>query len=51
MTVSARRPVREDTSWVLAPLLELPHVVHAAVVSGDGLVEGRSPGLERESAE
>lgn len=51
MTTSARRTVREDTSWVLAPLLELPHVVHAAVISGDGLVEGRSPGLEREAAE
>jgi predicted regulator of Ras-like GTPase activity (Roadblock/LC7/MglB family) len=51
MTTSARRSVREDTSWVLAPLLDLPHVVHAAVISGDGLIEGRSPSLQREAAE
>lgn len=51
MTTSARRPVQEDTSWVLAPLLELPHVVHAAVISGDGLIEGRSPDLGRDAAE
>ncbi|WP_314174846.1 roadblock/LC7 domain-containing protein [Streptomyces winkii] len=51
MTTPARRPVREDTSWVLEPLLELPHVIHAAVISGDGLIEGRSPNLERDSAE
>lgn len=51
MTTPARRSLREDTSWVLAPLLELPHVIHAAVISGDGLIEGRSPNLERESAE
>lgn len=51
MTTPARRSVREDTSWVLAPLLDLPHVIHAAVISGDGLIEGRSPGLERDAAE
>ncbi|HEV7627332.1 MAG TPA: roadblock/LC7 domain-containing protein [Streptomyces sp.] len=51
MTTSAHRPVREDTSWVLAPLLELPHVIHAAVISGDGLIEGRSPELEQDAAE
>ncbi|OEV03052.1 roadblock/LC7 domain-containing protein [Streptomyces nanshensis] len=51
MTTPARRPVREDTSWVLAPLLELPHVIHAAVISGDGLIEGRSPNLGRDAAE
>ena len=51
MTTPARRSVREDTSWVLAPLLELPHVIHAAVISGDGLIEGRSPDLERDTAE
>ncbi|MCT2594747.1 roadblock/LC7 domain-containing protein [Streptomyces sp. N2-109] len=51
MTLPTRRPVPEDMSWVLAPLLELPHVAHAAVISGDGFVQGRSPGLEREAAE
>lgn len=51
MTIPARRSVREDTSWVLTPLLELPHVLHAAVISGDGLIEGRSPDLGREAAE
>lgn len=51
MTLPTRRPVPEDMSWVLAPLLDLPHVTHAAVISGDGFVQGRSPGLEQEAAE
>jgi predicted regulator of Ras-like GTPase activity (Roadblock/LC7/MglB family) len=51
MTIPASRSFPEDTSWVLAPLLELPHVIHAAVVSADGLIETRSPNLERDSAE
>ncbi len=51
MTIPARRSVREDTSWVLTPLLDLPHVIHAAVISGDGLIEGRSPELKRDAAE
>lgn len=51
MTTPERRSLREDTSWVLAPLLELPHVIHAAVISGDGLIEGSSPDLERDAAE
>ncbi|MFD3515661.1 roadblock/LC7 domain-containing protein [Streptomyces sp. NPDC058657] len=51
MNSPARRRVTEDKSWVLAPLLELPHVTHAAVISGDGFVEGASPGLAREAAE
>ncbi|NSC22281.1 hypothetical protein FM076_14220 [Streptomyces albus subsp. chlorinus] len=51
MTIPAPRSLRDDTSWVLAPLLELPHVIHAAVVSGDGLIEGRSPDPGREAAE
>ncbi|MBO8199748.1 roadblock/LC7 domain-containing protein [Streptomyces smyrnaeus] len=51
MTIPARRSLRDDTSWVLGPLLELPHVIHAAVISGDGLIEGRSPNLERDAAE
>ncbi|MGH3312071.1 MAG: roadblock/LC7 domain-containing protein [Streptomyces sp.] len=51
MTTPTRRSVREDTSWVLTPLLDLPHVIHAAVISGDGLIEGRSPGLRQEAAE
>ncbi|WP_328540062.1 roadblock/LC7 domain-containing protein [Streptomyces sp. NBC_00344] len=51
MNSTTRRRVAEDKSWVLAPLLELPHVTHAAVISGDGFIEGSSPGLRRESAE
>jgi predicted regulator of Ras-like GTPase activity (Roadblock/LC7/MglB family) len=51
MNSPARRRVTEDKSWVLAPLLELPHVTHAAVISGDGFIEGASPGLKREAAE
>lgn len=51
MNSPTRRRVAEDKSWVLAPLLELPHVIHAAVISGDGFIEGSSPGLKRDSAE
>ncbi|MEU8890879.1 roadblock/LC7 domain-containing protein [Streptomyces sp. NPDC048442] len=51
MNTPTRRRVTEDKSWVLAPLLELPHVTHAAVISGDGFIEGASPGLRREAAE
>ncbi|MER7397103.1 roadblock/LC7 domain-containing protein [Streptomyces sp. NPDC000151] len=51
MSTPVRRRVTQDQSWVLAPLLELPHVLHAAVISGDGFIEGSSPGLAREAAE
>ncbi len=51
MNSPTRRRVTEDKTWVLAPLLELPHVIHAAVISGDGFIEGCSPGLQRDSAE
>ncbi|GGY94989.1 roadblock/LC7 domain-containing protein [Streptomyces nitrosporeus] len=44
-------PTTGDLAWVLTPLLELPGVQHAVVATGDGLVEGASPGLERASAE
>lgn len=46
-----KRPVIKDVSWVLEPLLVLPHVVHALVLSGDGLVKGASPSLTREARE
>jgi predicted regulator of Ras-like GTPase activity (Roadblock/LC7/MglB family) len=49
--VSTSRPTAEDLSWVLAPLLELPGVQHALIATGDGLMEGASPGLDRASAE
>ncbi|MGW9597236.1 roadblock/LC7 domain-containing protein [Streptomyces chartreusis] len=51
MNSPTRRRLAQDKSWALAPLLELPHVVHAAVISGDGFIEGASPGLERDSSE
>ncbi|MGP4003451.1 roadblock/LC7 domain-containing protein [Streptomyces sp. 8N706] len=51
MSTFARRPPADDQSWVLAPLLELPHVQHAALVSSDGFVQGRSPDLSRHRAE
>ncbi|GAA2311469.1 roadblock/LC7 domain-containing protein [Streptomyces caniferus] len=51
MNSPTRRRVAEDKSWVLAPLMELPHVIHAAVISGDGFIEGASPGLQRDSGE
>ncbi|MCM2413313.1 MULTISPECIES: roadblock/LC7 domain-containing protein [unclassified Streptomyces] len=46
-----KRSVIKDVSWVLEPLLVLPHVVHALVLSGDGLVKGASPNLAREARE
>ncbi|WP_269858030.1 roadblock/LC7 domain-containing protein [Streptomyces sp. RPT161] len=49
--MNAFRKATEDKSWVLGPLLELPHVVHAAVLSGDGFIEGRSPDLAEADAE
>ncbi|SOD62554.1 hypothetical protein SAMN06297387_106131 [Streptomyces zhaozhouensis] len=41
----------DGLAWVLTPLLELPGVRHAVIATGDGLVEGSSPGLGRASAE
>ncbi|RMI38223.1 roadblock/LC7 domain-containing protein [Streptomyces triticirhizae] len=41
----------DGLAWVLTPLLELPGVRHAVIATGDGLVEGASPGLSRASAE
>ncbi|MGC5345254.1 roadblock/LC7 domain-containing protein [Streptomyces sp. DT24] len=49
--MSTPPPTTADLAWVLTPLLELPGVQHAVVATGDGLVEGASPGLERASAE
>ncbi|MFD7866937.1 roadblock/LC7 domain-containing protein [Streptomyces sp. NPDC057682] len=49
--MSAPSPLTGDLAWVLTPLLELPGVQHAVVATGDGLVEGASPGLDRASGE
>lgn len=46
-----KRPVSKDMSWVLEPLLVLPGVVHALVLSSDGMVQGASPNLSREAGE
>lgn len=46
-----KRPVSKDMSWVLEPLLVLPGVVHALVLSSDGMVQGASPDLTREASE
>ncbi|WP_406303702.1 roadblock/LC7 domain-containing protein [Streptomyces sp. NBC_00885] len=48
---TAKRPVSKDMSWVLEPLLVLPKIVHALVLSADGLVQGASPSLGREARE
>ncbi|MGK5496733.1 roadblock/LC7 domain-containing protein [Streptomyces sp. URMC 125] len=48
---SPKRPVPSDVSWVLEPLLDLPGVVHALVLSSDGMVQGASPDLGREAGE
>ncbi|SHL09175.1 roadblock/LC7 domain-containing protein [Actinacidiphila paucisporea] len=49
--MTTRRPMAEDLAWVLEPLLELPGVQHALIATGDGLLEGSSPGLDRAAAE
>ncbi|MCK1794853.1 roadblock/LC7 domain-containing protein [Streptomyces sp. XM4193] len=49
--VSVRTPMPKDMSWVLEPLLVLPGVVHAVVLSSDGMVQGASPDLTREAGE
>jgi predicted regulator of Ras-like GTPase activity (Roadblock/LC7/MglB family) len=41
----------KDISWVVEPLLVLPGVVHALVLSSDGMVQGASPDLSREASE
>ena len=45
--MTTRRPLAEDLAWVLEPLLELPGVQHAVIATGDGLLEGSSPDLDR----
>ncbi|MGW4893835.1 roadblock/LC7 domain-containing protein [Kitasatospora sp. NPDC004240] len=45
------RTAADEISWVLTPLLELPGVLHAVIATGDGLVEGASERLGRDSAE
>ncbi|MFI6350121.1 roadblock/LC7 domain-containing protein [Streptomyces sp. NPDC050560] len=40
-----------DTAWVLDPILEVPHVLAAVVLTRDGLVTGYSEALSQASAE
>ncbi|MFJ4724586.1 roadblock/LC7 domain-containing protein [Streptomyces luteogriseus] len=40
-----------DTAWVLEPVLEVPHVVAAVLITRDGLVTGYTDALSRPSAE
>ncbi|MFG2815682.1 roadblock/LC7 domain-containing protein [Streptomyces sp. NPDC048410] len=40
-----------DTSWVLDPILEVPHVVAAVLLTRDGLVTGYTDALTQASAE
>lgn len=40
-----------DTAWVLDPVLEVPHVVAAVLLTRDGLVTGWTDALSRPSAE
>ncbi|WP_405694669.1 roadblock/LC7 domain-containing protein [Streptomyces sp. NBC_01185] len=51
MTVVPKRPLLRDMSWVLTPLLEVPGVVHALVLSGDGMIQGATQSLTREAGE
>jgi predicted regulator of Ras-like GTPase activity (Roadblock/LC7/MglB family) len=40
-----------DTAWVLDPILEIPHVKAAVLLTRDGLVSGYSEALSRPTAE
>jgi predicted regulator of Ras-like GTPase activity (Roadblock/LC7/MglB family) len=40
-----------DTAWVLEPVLDVPHVVAAALLTRDGLVTAYTDALSRPSAE
>ena len=40
-----------DTAWVLDPILEIPHVRAAVLLTRDGLVSGFSAALAQDSAE
>ncbi|MEU1295975.1 roadblock/LC7 domain-containing protein [Streptomyces sp. NPDC005840] len=40
-----------DTAWVLEPILQVPHVVAAVLLTRDGLVTGYTDALSRASAE
>jgi predicted regulator of Ras-like GTPase activity (Roadblock/LC7/MglB family) len=40
-----------DTAWVLEPILEVPQVVAAVLLTRDGLVTGYTDALSRPSAE
>ncbi|MFE4055004.1 roadblock/LC7 domain-containing protein [Streptomyces sp. NPDC059096] len=44
-------PLTQDLGWILAPLLELPHVTAGVVFSRDGLILGRSSDLLQETGE
>lgn len=40
-----------DAAWVLDPILEIPHVKAAVLLTRDGLVSGYSEGLSQPAAE
>ena len=40
-----------DTAWVLDPILEIPHVTAAVLLTRDGLVSGYTEALSQPSAE
>jgi predicted regulator of Ras-like GTPase activity (Roadblock/LC7/MglB family) len=40
-----------DTAWVLEPILEIPHVTAAVLLTRDGLVSGYTEALSQPSAE
>jgi predicted regulator of Ras-like GTPase activity (Roadblock/LC7/MglB family) len=40
-----------ETAWVLDPILEVPHVEAAVLLTGDGLVSGSSEALSPAAAE
>lgn len=40
-----------DTAWVLEPILQVPHVLAAVMLTRDGLVTGYTDALSQPSAE
>lgn len=51
MTESTLRSQIDDPSWVLKPITEINGVLHALIISIDGMEVGASEGLSRDDAE
>jgi predicted regulator of Ras-like GTPase activity (Roadblock/LC7/MglB family) len=41
----------DDLAWILNDVLAVPHVLHALVLSADGLLQARSAGISKDEAD